>query len=76
MRTVLKFKWLILALWIAAAVGLMFTAPDMERLVREKGQITVPDGYSSTEAAKLAAELEKLAANPDRVAAPAALMRA
>ncbi|MFS0725616.1 MMPL family transporter [Paenibacillus sp. 1P07SE] len=57
MRTVLKFKWLILALWIGAAVGLMFTAPDMERLVREKGQITVPDGYSSTEAARLAAEL-------------------
>ncbi|WP_020619944.1 MMPL family transporter [Paenibacillus daejeonensis] len=57
MRTVLKFKWLILALWIAASVGLMFTAPNMEQLVREKGQITVPDGYSSTEAAKLAAEL-------------------
>ncbi|WP_128659264.1 MMPL family transporter [Paenibacillus sp. 598K] len=57
MRTILRLKWLILALWIAASVGLLFIAPDMAQLVRDKGQITVPDGYSSMEAAKLAAEL-------------------
>lgn len=34
--------------WIALAAGLMFTAPNMADLVRDKGQISIPDGYSST----------------------------
>ncbi|WP_068776665.1 MMPL family transporter [Paenibacillus sp. FJAT-26967] len=59
MRTVLKFKWLVLVLWIAVAAGLFLTAPNMENLVREKGQITVPDGYSSTTASKLIEEMKK-----------------
>ncbi|MGO4545274.1 efflux RND transporter permease subunit [Paenibacillus sp. 2TAB23] len=53
MRTVLKFRWLVLALWLAAAIGLMLTAPNMEELVRTKGQVNVPDGYSSTIASDL-----------------------
>lgn len=55
MKVILKLKWLVLALWIAGAAVLMISAPNMEELVRTKGQITVPDGYSST----LAAQLEK-----------------
>lgn len=50
MRIVLKFKWFALALWIAAAAGLMIGAPAMGELVRTKGQIGVPDGYSSSAA--------------------------
>ncbi|WP_258235226.1 MMPL family transporter, partial [Paenibacillus agaridevorans] len=57
MRYVLKFKWLVLALWVVAAAGLMLTAPNMAELVRTKGQITVPDGYSSKLAGELAAEI-------------------
>ncbi|GGF92667.1 MMPL family transporter [Paenibacillus abyssi] len=57
MKTVLKFKWVILALWLVAVVGLVFTAPNMAELVREKGQINVPDGYSSTIAAELLNEM-------------------
>lgn len=48
MRGIVKLRWLVLILWIAAAVGLMVIAPDMGELVREKGQLTVPDGYSSS----------------------------
>jgi len=58
MRTVVKLRWLILVLWIAAAAGLFLSAPNMEELVREKGQITVPDGYSSTVAAEMMDELQ------------------
>ncbi|WP_028608367.1 MMPL family transporter [Paenibacillus harenae] len=53
MRIILRFKWLVLALWLAAAAGLMISAPAMEELVRTKGQIAVPDGYSSTIASDL-----------------------
>ncbi len=53
MRTVLKLKWVVLVLWLIAAVGLMLSAPNMEELVRTKGQISVPDGYSSTTANEL-----------------------
>ncbi|MBP1996575.1 MMPL family transporter [Paenibacillus eucommiae] len=58
MRTVLKFKWLILAVWIAAAVGMFLSAPNMEELVRDKGQVNVPDGYSSTNAAQMLADMQ------------------
>lgn len=61
MRTVLKLKWLVLALWLAAAAGLMISAPDMEELVRTKGQVNVPDGYSST----IADDLEKAIGGDD-----------
>ncbi|WP_058300866.1 efflux RND transporter permease subunit [Gorillibacterium timonense] len=59
MKTILKFRWVILILWIAAVAGLAVTAPSMETLVREKGQITVPDGYSFRQAADLQAEMNK-----------------
>lgn len=55
MRTILKFRWLVLALWLVAAAALMLSAPNMEELVREKGQVMVPEGYSST----IASDLEK-----------------
>lgn len=61
MRNVLKFRWLVLALWLVAAVGLMLSAPNMEELVRTKGQVMVPDGYSST----TASELEKAIGSND-----------
>ncbi|MDQ6420141.1 MMPL family transporter [Paenibacillus sp. LHD-117] len=57
MRIILKLKWLVLALWVLAAAGLMAGAPNMEELVRTKGQITVPDGYSSTMADELAKDI-------------------
>jgi len=57
MRTILKFRWLVLALWLAAAAGLMLSAPNMADLVREKGQITVPDDYPSSVAAQLLDEI-------------------
>jgi RND superfamily putative drug exporter len=58
MKTILKLKWLVLALWIAATVGLMLSAPNMQSLVREKGQINVPDGYSSTNARDMLAGMD------------------
>ncbi|EXX87813.1 membrane protein, partial [Paenibacillus darwinianus] len=68
MRTILKIRWLMPVLWLAAAVGLMLTAPNMEELVREKGQIEVPDGYSSSAAAKLLDEMGGDAADGSKTA--------
>ncbi|MDR7077626.1 RND superfamily putative drug exporter [Neobacillus niacini] len=48
MKSILKRKWFILIAWVAFIAVLFMAAPDMEKLVREKGQINVPDGYSST----------------------------
>ncbi|EIT87398.1 MmpL domain-containing protein [Fictibacillus macauensis ZFHKF-1] len=59
MRTVLKGKWFILGIWIAAVVVLALLAPNMENLVREKGQVSVPKGYSSSYAKTLLDELSK-----------------
>ena len=57
MRTILKWRWLVLALWLVAAAGLMLSAPNMADLVREKGQITVPDDYPSSVAGQLLDEM-------------------
>ncbi|MCL6458074.1 MAG: MMPL family transporter [Gorillibacterium sp.] len=65
MRMILKFKWAIMAVWVAALVMLMVTAPNMEQLVRDKGQITVPEGYSSSQATELTAEMNKDAGGED-----------
>lgn len=56
LRTILKLRWVILIAWIVLSAGLMLLAPDMAQLVRDKGQITVPDGYSSSHAKELLKE--------------------
>ncbi|MDR7235577.1 MMPL family transporter [Neobacillus drentensis] len=58
MRAILKGKWFILAAWIVVIVVLFMVAPNMEALVREKGQITVPGGYSSTIAEKILKDVQ------------------
>ncbi|MTH51779.1 MMPL family transporter [Bacillus mangrovi] len=53
MKGIIKARWVLLAAWLAAAVILTITAPNMGNLVAEKGQISVPDGYSSSVAGDL-----------------------
>ncbi|ALC90840.1 hypothetical protein AM500_14365 [Bacillus sp. FJAT-18017] len=59
MKHILKFKWLVMAAWVAIIAVLVIVAPNMEELVREKGQISVPDGYSSTLAQEILSEAQK-----------------
>ncbi|WP_071394560.1 efflux RND transporter permease subunit [Bacillus tuaregi] len=59
MKAIIKGKWLVMLLWIAAAVSLFLLAPNMGELVREKGDITVPDGYSSTLAGEILQKVQE-----------------
>ncbi|MFJ7640425.1 MMPL family transporter [Peribacillus sp. NPDC097225] len=61
MRAILKGKWAIVIIWIAITVGLLFIAPNMAELVKEKGQLDVPKEYSSG----MANELLKQVQNED-----------
>lgn len=56
MNFIIKSKWFVMIAWIAVVVGLFLIAPNMADLVRDKGQITVPDEYSSTMASKILAD--------------------
>jgi putative drug exporter of the RND superfamily len=58
-RFILKQKWLVLIAWIAVVAVLMFSAPNMAELVREKGQVDVPDGYSSSLASDIMSEVQE-----------------
>ncbi|MFF2450258.1 MMPL family transporter [Neobacillus sp. NPDC058068] len=58
MRAIIKGKWFILVAWIAVITALFMVAPNMEALVREKGQIKVPAGYSSTIAEKFLKDVQ------------------
>lgn len=59
MYSIIKRKWLVIVVWIAVAAGLFLAAPNMADLVREKGQITVPEEYSSTLAGDIMQEVQK-----------------
>lgn len=59
MRGIIKGKWFVLFAWIAAIVLLFVFSPNMGDLVREKGQIEVPDGYSSSLATKILDEIKE-----------------
>ncbi|CAM3789028.1 MMPL family transporter [Mesobacillus zeae] len=59
MYTIIKQKWLVLLAWIVLAVGLFMLAPDMAGLVREKGQVDVPEGYSSRLAGEIMENVQK-----------------
>jgi putative drug exporter of the RND superfamily len=54
---IIKNKWFVLLAWIAIVAGLFMAAPNMADLVREKGEITVPEGYSSTLAEEIMEEV-------------------
>lgn len=58
MNGILKGKWFILGAWVIAIVGLFIIAPNMGDLVKEKGQITIPDEYSSSQAGKILDEIQ------------------
>ncbi|WP_442596111.1 MMPL family transporter [Neobacillus sp. D3-1R] len=53
MNFIIKNKWLVIIAWIAITVGLFMSAPNMAELVRDKGEIKVPEGYSSTLAGEI-----------------------
>src|SRR5690606_25918307 len=46
-----------LVLWLLATVLAVVTMPDMEQLVREKGQISIPDSFQSVVADEMAKDL-------------------
>ncbi|MCS0788220.1 MMPL family transporter [Cytobacillus firmus] len=59
MYSIIKRKWLVIVVWIAVVAGLFMAAPNMADLVRDKGQITVPEEYSSTLAGDIMQEVQK-----------------
>ncbi|PKG23558.1 MMPL family transporter [Niallia nealsonii] len=58
MRTILRGKWFIPIVWVIIIVGLFMTAPNIADLVREKGQVSAPSTYSSSEASRLINEIQ------------------
>lgn len=59
MNFIIKNKWLVIIAWVAVVASLFFSAPNMANLVREKGQITVPDDYSSSLAGEILADVQE-----------------
>ncbi|MFO1445223.1 MMPL family transporter [Bacillus sp. Bva_UNVM-123] len=59
MNFIIKNKWFVMIAWVAIIAGLLLSAPNMAQLVREKGQITIPDGYSSTLASNIMNDVSK-----------------
>ncbi|MBY0123676.1 MMPL family transporter [Bacillus sp. S/N-304-OC-R1] len=59
MNGIIKNKWLVMIAWIVIVAGMLFAAPNMADLVRDKGQITVPDEYSSSLAGKIMDDVRK-----------------
>ncbi|WLV24956.1 MMPL family transporter [Aciduricibacillus chroicocephali] len=71
MRQVIRFRWFFAVLWIALAAGLFLLAPNLQDLVRDKGNIQVPEEYNSQQADKL---LEKISGDKSEDTASAVLV--
>lgn len=57
MKQIVKYRWAIIALWIVTALSLSLLSPNLQALVAEKGQLTIPDEYPSKQANRLLAEM-------------------
>jgi putative drug exporter of the RND superfamily len=57
-NAIIKSKWLVIVAWVAIVASLFMVAPNMADLVREKGQIDVPEGYSSKLASQIMEEVQ------------------
>ena len=57
MKHIVKYRWALIAVWIIAAIVLTVFSPNLQQLVAEKGQISVPDEYRSKQAAQLLQEM-------------------
>ncbi len=67
MRAILKLRWLLLLLWIALTAGMLIFAPNMEQLIRDKGNITIPDTYSSQVAKSILDRHKSADSNKDSI---------
>ncbi|MDX8366648.1 MMPL family transporter [Cytobacillus sp. IB215665] len=56
MKYVIKGKWIVLLAWVVLVTSLMLLAPSFVDLVREKGELTMPEQYSSGFANKILEE--------------------
>lgn len=63
----MRWKWWILFTWVAVSLVMVFTMPDLGQLVREKGQPSIPDHYSSQVANILAERLDEEADGEGRM---------
>src|SRR5687768_11735256 len=59
MKAIIKGRWFILVGWITFVTILMLLAPNMADLVREKGDLVVPKGYSSSLANEIINEIKE-----------------
>ncbi|WP_096273669.1 MMPL family transporter [Paucisalibacillus globulus] len=59
MKHIIRFRWLIAVLWIGAAVSLFVFAPNLQDLVREKGQIAAPEDSPSVQAQQLLESMQE-----------------
>lgn len=57
MNKIIKSRWFIFVFWIAIAILLKTSMPDVDKLVLEKGQPKIPDNYPVTIARSITKEL-------------------
>ncbi|MFB8734562.1 hypothetical protein ACEQPO_13670 [Bacillus sp. SL00103] len=53
MLQIIKARWIVLVVWMITAVILFITAPNLEKLTREKGQLKVSERTPTAEALHL-----------------------
>src|SRR5690625_5110856 len=60
MKHIIKFRWPIALLWVIAVGALLFFGPDLQQLVAEKGQMSVPDDNTSVQANELIQQMDEV----------------
>ena len=67
MRKMIKFRWFIFVAWLILCFLSLYFMPDLDVLVREKGQPSIPDHYSSQIANNLLGEIDGSSSGSDEI---------
>lgn len=67
MKTIIKYRWIIFALWIVGAIGLTIVKPDVNAIIRERGQSALADDSPSVVASQILEELEVVEGTSDLI---------
>ncbi|WP_010239052.1 MMPL family transporter [Clostridium arbusti] len=67
MHKIIKARWVIFAVWIAAIVLSIVYLPDLNKVLREKGQQFLSDDNPSVKADNILKEMNKTSGNPDLI---------
>ncbi len=67
MKTIIKLRWLLLAIWLIGAIGITIVKPDVNAILRERGQSALEEDSPSVVAGEMLEKMETTQGTSDLI---------